>query len=60
MGCLLASSDFLLGPVGTRWMQLIGTNNLRVARITCIIMVIFGYGVMIALAVLMYRMKLPT
>lgn len=33
--CLFAPRSFLMGPVGQKWMQLIGTRNTVVARVVC-------------------------
>jgi hypothetical protein len=33
--CLLAPGAFLTGPLGPRWMRLIGTKSVRLARIIC-------------------------
>ncbi len=33
--CLFAPRDFLSGPVGQKWMKLVGTESVVVARIVC-------------------------
>jgi hypothetical protein len=43
MACLFAPTEFLMGPVGRKWMKLIGTESVRGARLTCLI---FGLVVM--------------
>src|SRR5262245_7673674 len=35
--CLVAPRAFLTGPVGARWMKLIGTKNVLVARVACLL-----------------------
>jgi hypothetical protein len=35
LACLFAPHDFLTGPVGKRWMKLIGTKSVPVARLAC-------------------------
>ena len=37
VGCLFAPGDFLAGPIGRKWMDMIGTKNVVVARIVCLI-----------------------
>jgi hypothetical protein len=37
MACLFAPREFLTGPVGQKWMKLIGTKSVLVARIVCLI-----------------------
>lgn len=36
--CLLSPTAFLAGPVGQKWMRLIGTRSVPVARIVCAIL----------------------
>ena len=38
MACLFAPNEFLTGPVGRRWMSLIGTKSVGVARAACFIL----------------------
>lgn len=46
--CLMAPRDFLLGPLGRKWMGFVGTRNIYVAKMVCVIVlagmtfVIFG------------------
>jgi hypothetical protein len=49
--CLMAPNEFLTGPVGRKWMALIGTKSVLVARIACGILVVIVLGATIALAV---------
>lgn len=37
VACLFAPSEFLTGPMGAKWMSLIGTKNILVARIVCFV-----------------------
>ena len=39
LACLIAPRDFLLGPVGRRWMGFVGTSNIYVAKVVCVIVV---------------------
>ncbi len=38
LACLFAPREFLTGPLGQKWMTLIGTSNVFVARIVCLIL----------------------
>jgi hypothetical protein len=43
LSCLFAPRGFLLGPIGNRWMELIGTRNVTVARLVCcLVALVFG------------------
>jgi len=42
IACLIAPSDFLTGPVGQKWMKLIGTRNVLVARLVCALVALIG------------------
>lgn len=35
--CLIAPRDFLLGPLGRKWMGFVGTANIYVAKVVCVI-----------------------
>ncbi|MEI8381890.1 MAG: hypothetical protein WCJ09_17305 [Planctomycetota bacterium] len=35
--CLFAPKEFLTGPIGLKWMRLIGTENIIAARIVCFV-----------------------
>jgi hypothetical protein len=35
LACLFAPRAFLTGPLGAKWMKLIGTDNVVVARLAC-------------------------
>ena len=37
IGCLFAPRDFLAGPLGRKWMEMIGTKNVVVARMVCLL-----------------------
>ncbi len=37
VACLFAPRKFLTGPMGDKWMKLIGTKNVLAARIVCLI-----------------------
>ena len=43
--CLFAPRSFLTGPVGQKWMQLIGTESTAVARVVCFLftMLLLGF-----------------
>jgi hypothetical protein len=45
VACLFAPRAFLTGPVGRRWMQLIGTRNVIVARVVCSIFTLLLLGI---------------
>src|SRR5215471_3210705 len=49
--CLLAPHEFLTGPVGRKWMTLIGTKSVVVARLVCAIIVLMVAGGTTALVV---------
>jgi hypothetical protein len=38
IACLFAPEQFLTGPIGSKWMKLIGTESVLVARLTCFIL----------------------
>lgn len=42
--CLIAPRDFLLGPMGRKWMELIGVEGVLAARAVCLIVVLIGAG----------------
>ncbi|HIJ73635.1 MAG TPA: hypothetical protein HPP83_05980 [Candidatus Hydrogenedentes bacterium] len=42
--CLLAPRSFLTGPVGQKWMKLIGTQSTAVARVACFLFTLLGLG----------------
>jgi hypothetical protein len=50
--CLFAPREFLTGPVGRKWMALIGTKSVFVARIVCAILFLGGLGALTALTVM--------
>jgi uncharacterized membrane protein YfcA len=41
VACLFAPSSFLTGPIGQKLMQLIGTQDIRVARAACLLWTLF-------------------
>ena len=51
VACALAPRSFLTGPAGRKWMQLIGTQNVLVARIVCFLLALIIGGVPTALGV---------
>jgi hypothetical protein len=54
--CLVAPRAFLTGPVGAPWMKMIGTKDVLMARIACLLfglvvtIPLVGMGLLIALA----------
>ncbi len=56
LACLLAPREFLIGPIGQKWMDLIGTRHVGVARAVCLIfglvllVPLVGMGVMLMFA----------
>ena len=46
VACLVAPQAFLTGPVGQKWMKLIGTNSVMTARVICaaVIIAIVGFA----------------
>jgi hypothetical protein len=51
LGCLFAPDEFMRSPVGAKWLQLIGTTNLRVARVVCFIAVVTALAIIGGLCV---------
>jgi hypothetical protein len=45
VACLFAPRAFLAGPVGRRWMELIGTQSVFVARLVCAIFTLLMMGI---------------
>ena len=50
--CLFAPRAFLVGPVGQKWMSLIGTKSVLGARITCAVLILAVPGVPATLALI--------
>ena len=50
--CLLAPQAFLVGPVGQKWMSLIGTKSVLGARITCAVLALAIPGIPATLALI--------
>lgn len=50
IACLFAPQEFLDGPVGQKWMTLIGTKSVLGARITCVVLSLAIPGVPAILA----------
>jgi CBS-domain-containing membrane protein len=50
--CLFAPRSFITGPVGQKWMQLIGTQSAVVARVVCLLftMLLLGFIALMAWA----------
>jgi hypothetical protein len=42
--CLFAPRSFLVGPVGQKWMKLIGTDSTVVARVVCLLFTMLLLG----------------
>ncbi|HMF15978.1 MAG TPA: hypothetical protein VKE98_02175 [Gemmataceae bacterium] len=42
VACLFAPREFLCGPLGTKWMKLIGIRNILGARIVCALLSVIG------------------
>lgn len=56
--CLWAPREFLAGPVGQKWMKLIGTDSVTVARAVCAMVVVAIAGLvpgMMALGAFMQK-----
>jgi uncharacterized membrane protein YedE/YeeE len=53
---LFAPSDFLEGPVGRRWLKLVGTSNLLVARLICLLFaaLLLGIGAYLLIPILKF------
>lgn len=49
VACLFAPRSFLTGPVGQKWMKLIGTESTAVARVVCLLftMLLLGFIVLL-------------
>ena len=50
--CAFAPTSFLNGPLGTKWLKLIGTRNLVVSRVIALVVGIVGTGFCIAIMIL--------
>jgi hypothetical protein len=50
LACMLAPTEFLTGPMGSRWMALIGTKSTGAARFVCLLIVLIIGGVSLFLA----------
>tara|TARA_R110002096_G_scaffold159345_2_gene325165 strand:+ start:430 stop:939 length:510 start_codon:yes stop_codon:yes gene_type:complete len=46
-GCLFASPEFMRSPFGTKWMELVGTENVIASRIICALVSTILFGVLI-------------
>jgi hypothetical protein len=59
MACLFAPRYFLEGPVGKKWMRFIGTNNVAVARIVCLLvgLAIGGSTAIVAVVMLVFWLR---
>jgi hypothetical protein len=49
--CTAAPGSFLNGPLGTKWMGLIGTKNLTVARFVAFVIAVLGTAVCVAVVI---------
>jgi hypothetical protein len=60
LGCLLAPDEFMRSPVGAKWLELIGTTNLRFARVVCFIAVVTALAIIGGICVFqVYMMHSP-
>jgi hypothetical protein len=48
LGCLFAPSDFYAGPVGQRWLRLVGTQSVTAARVVCLALIALVIGLAVA------------
>ena len=47
--CVFAPRAFMTGPVGQKWMKLIGTKSVLLARFACLVFGVLGLAVMFGL-----------
>jgi len=52
IACVLAPREFLAGPMGQKWMKLIGTKSVPVARLVCLAVAVVLAAVPIVIAIL--------
>jgi hypothetical protein len=52
IACLFAPREFLAGPVGQKWMKLIGTKSIMLARIVCLLLGLVVMIPMVAIGLL--------
>jgi hypothetical protein len=57
VACLFAPRAFLTGPVGKKWMKLIGTRSVVTARVACLLFVLASVAVMVGLTVMLSLSK---
>ena len=50
VACLFAPRGFLAGPVGRKWMQLIGTESVAAARVVCFLFMLLFAAILGVLA----------
>jgi hypothetical protein len=50
--CGLAPASFLNGPLGAKWLKLVGTRNVAVSRVISLTVAVLGTGFCIAMMVL--------
>jgi hypothetical protein len=53
VACLFAPRDFLEGPVGSRWMRMIGTKSVGAARLVCLVVALAPWA-LVGWVALMY------
>jgi hypothetical protein len=53
LACLFAPREFLTGPLGQKWMRLIGTERVFVARVVCFILGVLLPALFIAMVVML-------
>jgi hypothetical protein len=57
VACLFAPREFLTGPIGSKWMTLIGTKNVLAARLVCLMVAMIPVGFVIAVIYVEARRK---
>lgn len=54
-GCLFAPTAFLAGPVGQKWMRLVGTRSVLFARLVCLVLLSLPVSFLTFLAWIAWR-----
>jgi hypothetical protein len=57
VGCLTAPAAFFDGPVGQRWLKLIGTRSVAAARLVCLALIVLVVGLVSAAVALAVRLR---
>lgn len=52
--CVVAPADFLRGPQGRKWMKLIGTKSVALARVVCAVLGVILFAALAGVACLLY------